>query len=96
MFLRAPESHPRSIVKAISWRLVGSLDTFILSLVITHNLVFAGSIASVESITKIILYYFHERAWAAVPWGRARLADEPLPEQAAPLDAVLPIARSPR
>lgn len=74
MLLRAPESHPRSLVKAISWRLVGSLDTFMLSLFVTHNLVFAGSIASAETVTKILLYYFHERAWAAVPWGRPKAA----------------------
>lgn len=70
MLFRAPESHPRSLVKAISWRLVGSLDTFLLSLIITHKLVFAASIASAETVTKIVLYYFHERVWASVPWGR--------------------------
>ncbi|MDR3513069.1 MAG: DUF2061 domain-containing protein [Caulobacteraceae bacterium] len=76
MLFRAPESHPRSLVKAISWRLVGSLDTFMLSLFVTHNFVFAGSIASAETVTKIVLYYFHERAWASVPWGRPKTAAE--------------------
>jgi uncharacterized membrane protein len=42
----------------------------VLSLIITGSLALAGSIASVEVITKIILYYLHERAWALVPWGR--------------------------
>jgi uncharacterized membrane protein len=70
MLFRAPESHPRSLVKAISWRIVGSMDTFMLSLIVTHSFVFAGSIASAETVTKILLYYFHERVWAVVPWGR--------------------------
>ncbi|HWA62257.1 MAG TPA: DUF2061 domain-containing protein [Caulobacteraceae bacterium] len=71
MLLRAPENHSRSLVKAISWRALGSLDTFVISFFVTGNLVFAGSIASVETVTKVILFYFHERLWALVPWGRA-------------------------
>ena len=72
MFLfRGRESHPRSFVKAVSWRILGSIDTFVISYFVTGRLVFAASIASVETITKIILFYSHERAWAAVPWGRA-------------------------
>lgn len=71
MFLRAPETHSRSFLKAVSWRVVGSIDTFVISYFITGRLVFAASIASVETFTKICLFYFHEQAWARVPWGRA-------------------------
>jgi uncharacterized membrane protein len=70
MFIRVSDSHTRSIGKAISWRIVGTVDTFVITLVITGNLVVAGSIASVESISKIILYYLHERAWSKVTLGR--------------------------
>ena len=70
MFLRAPEAHTRSFVKAVSWRVLGSIDTFVISYFVTGRLVFAASIASVETFTKICLFYFHERAWAFVPWGR--------------------------
>jgi len=65
-----PNSHARSLAKAVSWRLVGSLDTFMLSLIITGNAKYAVSIASVEALTKIGLYYLHERAWRQVAWGR--------------------------
>ena len=68
------EGHSRSLAKAVTWRITGSIDTFVLSLIITGNFVFAGSIASVEVITKIILFYLRERAWALVPWGRQRSA----------------------
>ena len=71
MFLRAPEGHGRSFLKAVSWRVVGSIDTFVISYFVTGRLVFAASIASVETFTKIALFYFHERAWAFVPMGRA-------------------------
>ena len=66
----APNSHLRSLVKAISWRVVGSADTFILSMIFTGNGKYAISIASAEALTKIALYYGHERAWRRVKWGR--------------------------
>ena len=70
MFLfRGRESHPRSIVKAVSWRTLGSIDTFILGFIFTGSAGTAGSIAGTEVITKILLYYFHERMWALVRWG---------------------------
>jgi uncharacterized membrane protein len=76
MFIRVSDSHVQSITKAISWRIVGTVDTFIITLVITGNIVVAGSIASVESVSKIILYYLHERAWSKVALGRKRRAAE--------------------
>jgi uncharacterized membrane protein len=66
------DSHPRSIAKALSWRALGSIDTFVLSWIVTGNFVWAGSIASFEVITKMILYYLHERGWSHVKWGLVR------------------------
>ncbi len=68
--MQAGESHARSLVKAISWRATGSLDTFVLSWLITGNKGIAASIAGTEIITKILIYYFHERVWAVIPWGK--------------------------
>lgn len=64
------EAHSRSFAKAVSWRCTGSVDTFVLSWLITGSIKFAGGIAATELITKIVLYYLHERVWALVPWGR--------------------------
>jgi len=61
--------HRRSFIKAVSWRTVGSIDTFILSWIITGKLHLGAFIAGTEVITKIGLYYFHERAWARIKWG---------------------------
>ena len=70
MFLfNGKESHPRSLLKAISWRALGSFDTFILGLIFTSDAKAAGNIAGTEVITKIGLYYLHERAWASSSWG---------------------------
>ena len=77
MLFRAPEAHSRSFIKAVSWRILGSMDTFVISYFVTGKLVFAASIASVETFTKIVLFYGHERIWAAVPWGRADQLAEP-------------------
>jgi uncharacterized membrane protein len=70
MFIRVPEAHARSLVKAVSWRLVGSLDTFVISFFVTGKLTFALSISFIETFTKILIYYFHERFWAWAPWWR--------------------------
>ena len=56
-------SRKRSAFKTMTWRVLATTDTFILSFFITGNLVFAGSIASIEVLTKLVLYYWHERLW---------------------------------
>jgi uncharacterized membrane protein len=66
-WLRGIEGHHRSLVKAVTWRITGSADTFVISFILTGRLMLAGSIAATELITKIALYYFHERVWAIVP-----------------------------
>ncbi len=70
--LGGSEGHGRSILKAVSWRMVGSVDTFVISFFVTGKVNLAGSIAAVEVVTKIMIYYLHERAWAVIPWGRRR------------------------
>mgnify|MGYP002067611784 FL=1 len=56
----------KSIIKSVSWRIVGTIDTMIISYFITGKMTIAVSIGSVEVITKTILYYFHERLWAHI------------------------------
>lgn len=62
----------RSIVKTISWRTLGTLDTIVISYFITGSLGMAASIGSIELVTKMILYYFHERAWNKISFGRIK------------------------
>lgn len=56
-------SRKRHILKTITWRIVGTLDTMILSWIITGSLKIGMAIGGVEIITKMVLYYLHERAW---------------------------------
>ena len=60
----------RSIVKSISWRVIGTLDTIIISWIITGTLTLAFSIGAVELVTKMVLYFFHERIWNNINWGK--------------------------
>jgi sulfate adenylyltransferase large subunit len=68
--IRSTESHARSIAKAASWRMTGSLDTFIIAAFITGSPKAAGAVALTEILTKTTLYYFHERIWVLIPWGK--------------------------
>jgi uncharacterized membrane protein len=67
---RGRETHSRSVLKAISWRTIGTVDTFAISWFMTGKLAIAGSIAGLEVVTKVAWYYLHERIWALVSWGR--------------------------
>lgn len=55
-----------SVMKTLSWRLIGTLDTMIISYFITGKLDVAIGIGGVEVFSKMILYYLHERAWLKV------------------------------
>lgn len=60
----------RSVVKSISWRAIGTIDTIIISFFITGKVSLALSIGSIELITKMVLYFFHERLWNLIKWGK--------------------------
>ncbi|NBS18214.1 MAG: DUF2061 domain-containing protein [Flavobacteriia bacterium] len=64
------ESISRSALKAISWRLVGTLDTILIAYLITGTISQALSIGFIEWGTKIVLYFFHERLWNKLRWGK--------------------------
>jgi uncharacterized membrane protein len=56
-------SYKRHALKTITWRIVGTIDTFLLSWLITGSIKIGATIGAVEVITKMVLYYFHERIW---------------------------------
>ncbi len=72
----------RSLIKTITWRIIATTDTFILTLLsatwfsddlgITSSEAFAlaGTVAGLEVITKMVLYYLHERGWSSLEWGQ--------------------------
>ena len=70
----------RSLVKTLTWRTVATTDTILIARVLTGSWTVGFGIASIEVLTKMVLYYFHERAWSASDWG---LEDVPVDTAAA-------------
>ena len=56
-------SYKRHLAKTISWRIIGTLDTMILSAIITGSWTIGLTTGGIEVLTKMILYFLHERAW---------------------------------
>ena len=60
----------RHIAKALTWRFVGTLDTFIISYIVSGSAQIGMVISGTELLTKTVLYYFHERVWYSyIPFG---------------------------
>lgn len=66
------ESNKRHLIKTFSWRLIGTFDTFILSWIITGNPLTGLQIGGAETITKMLLYYGHEKLWYRINFGLNR------------------------
>ena len=64
------EKHYRSVLKGMSWRFFGSLDTMMLAFFWTGNYKAAFAISATEVITKVGLFWLHERVWFRIKWGK--------------------------
>ncbi len=60
------ESRLKSLIKGISWRIIGTIDTLFVAFIITGDTVKSLSIGGIEVFTKIFLYYLHERLWSRI------------------------------
>ena len=67
---KSSERPLRSVMKALSWRVVGTIDTLLVSYYATSKFTLAASIATVDFLTKLVLYFFHERIWNRIKWGK--------------------------
>jgi len=68
------ESHLRSVVKGITWRVIASGTTMGLVYLISGDLVLMAEVGALEVVAKLAFYYIHERAWGAVAGGSAAIA----------------------
>ena len=71
------ESHLRSFLKALSWRVLATTTTALIAWVITGDISTAIVIGGIEFITKFFIYYGHERVWQLVPGGTIRHIIQP-------------------
>ena len=60
----------RSLLKTITWRIIGSIDTMVITYFITGNWKFGLAVGGIEVVSKMILYYLHERVWQRIKWGK--------------------------
>ena len=66
------EHKKRSILKTLIWRITASLDTFVIAQIITGDWKMGSSMTGIEVITKMFFYYFQERIWNKIKWGKKR------------------------
>ena len=66
------EAHFRSIMKAITWRVLATLTTILLVFIFTREFIISIEVGIVEIIVKLFLYYFHERVWELTQFGKER------------------------
>jgi uncharacterized membrane protein len=64
------ETKKRSFLKSIIWRIIATINGILGALLFTHNLNQSIKIGIFANITGFILYYFHERFWNKIQWGR--------------------------
>lgn len=64
------ESRTRSIVKAVTWQLIGLLTMTLLAWIATGDLASAGGLAVGAALTGFVCFILHERVWAHISWGR--------------------------
>jgi len=66
------ESHLRSIIKGLTWRIIATSTIFVITYLTTGEMKTAFTIAGIEFPVKLFIYYLHERAWLMVPRGNIR------------------------
>ncbi len=62
----------RSLAKTVSWRIIATLTTMSLVFAFTGNLVLSSGVGIAEVISKLIVYYIHERVWNIINFGRSK------------------------
>jgi uncharacterized membrane protein len=63
------ESHTRSILKGVTWRIIASATTMTVVYFVTGDLTLVASVGAVDILAKVFFYYLHERTWGKVKWG---------------------------
>ena len=64
------DTQKRTMTKTMTWRITASVTTFLIAWILTGDFLIGVSIGSIEAITKIFLYYFHERIWNNISWAK--------------------------
>ncbi len=66
------DTHKRSIAKTISWRVVATVITGVVTFILTGRLDFAVTVGIADTLVKFLIYYVHERMWTRISYGKVR------------------------
>ncbi len=69
------ETRRRSVAKSLSWRFLAGIITTLVVLTITGRLQFAAEVGTIDTLVKLLVYFFHERAWNKIDYGRLKAPD---------------------
>lgn len=69
------ESKLRSLIKAVSWRILGSLFTTFVIYLFTGKLKTAAAIGLIDTFAKVFIFYFHERLWLKINYGKLKVGE---------------------
>ncbi len=85
------DSHTRTIVKAVSWRVIATLSTMTIVFLFTRKIFLSLGVGLVEVIAKITFYYLHERTWNKISWGKNKhpLSGLPVKRELEPKDMAI-------
>ncbi len=64
------DTHVRSIIKGVTWRIMASATTMTIVYLMTGNLELVATVGIADVTAKVFFYYIHERTWGRVRWGR--------------------------
>ncbi len=82
------ETHSRTVMKTVSWRIVATLTTGIIVYILSGDFIMSLGVIGVEVVAKILFYYLHERVWNMIQWGKKShpLASIPVNKELVPED----------
>ncbi|HID32468.1 MAG TPA: DUF2061 domain-containing protein [bacterium (Candidatus Stahlbacteria)] len=80
------ETHKRTLIKSITWRILGMVTTILIVYAFTGRLLLSLEVGGVEVVLKVIIYFLHERVWGRVSWGKKKhpLEDFPVKKELTP------------
>jgi len=70
--MSADDSKSRSLAKTISWRITGTTATFLISWIVLGDITTSGAIAIIQLTFNTVIYFFHERLWNKILWGKQK------------------------
>jgi uncharacterized membrane protein len=71
------DSRRRSLIKSITWRIICVVVSIITAYLLTGKIDVSVAIGTTYNAITMILYYFHERFWNKLEWGKQKLVTKP-------------------